>query len=39
MAKVLDESIKNKQFIVDTSNVKITWVYNATNVLLKYNWQ
>ncbi len=38
MAKVLDESTKKKQLIIDLPNGKIMRVCSATNVLLKYNW-
>ncbi len=38
MAKVLDESAKRKQLVVDTPNAEVTWVCSATNILLRYNW-
>lgn len=38
IAKVLDDSTKKKLLIIDISNVEVTQICNATNVLLKYNW-
>lgn len=37
--KVLDESNKNKQLIVNTPNIEVTKLYNTTNIIIKYNWQ
>ncbi len=34
IAKVLDESARRKQLVVDTPDVKLTWVWNAINVSL-----
>ncbi len=38
IAKVLDGSAKRKQLVIDTPDAEVTWIYSATNVLLKYNW-
>lgn len=37
MANILNKSDKNKQLIVDTSDIEILQVYNIINTLLKYN--
>ena len=38
IARVPVGSVKKKELVVDTPNVVMTRVCNATNVLLKYNW-
>ncbi len=38
MAKVQDRSAERKQLVVDTPDVEIMRVCNATNILLKHNW-
>ena len=37
IAKVSVRNVKKKEFVVDTSDVEVTWVCSTTNVLLKYN--
>lgn len=32
-----NKSNKKKQLVVDIPDIKVIWVYSATNILLKYN--
>lgn len=38
MAKILDGSDKKIQPVVNMPDTKIMYVYNITNIFLKYNW-
>ena len=38
IAKVPVGSAKKKELVIDKSDAEVMRVWNATNVLLKYNW-
>ena len=38
IAKIAVGSAKKKKLVVNMPDAEVTWICNATNVLLKYNW-
>lgn len=37
MAKILDQSNKNKQLIINKPDIEDIWICSTKNVMLKYN--